>query len=297
VSSFVISVDSTGDRFAPDLDNQSVHHVTMKRIQNGVEVAEHFENANQANAFYESIKKGLLPTTVAINEFEHGEHFKRILKSTKGDIIHLTLSSGLSLTYDNAAKAAEEINVGLKSRRIYVVDTLVATIGIDCMIDELVRLRDKNVPVIEAIDRIKNLRDHLQGWVISGDLFHLRRGGRISGVKATIGTILNVKPIITINRNGKLAIESKQRGASNAISYIIDKMNELGERANPNFLNQAIYLTRTGESQLYSDFKSAIQKKYPNIEIKESHVCPIIGTHLGAGSVIALWEGAERLEI
>jgi len=129
------------------------------------------------------------------------------------------------------------------------------------------------------------------------DLFHLRRGGRISGVKATIGTILNIKPIVHLNPKGKLAIENKMKGSKHAIDYIVGKMRELGQQVNPKFLTSTVYVVRTSEGKLHEEVKTAIKEKYPDVKLKEGIVGPIIGSHLGCGGVIVIFEGAKRLDI
>jgi len=129
------------------------------------------------------------------------------------------------------------------------------------------------------------------------DLFNLRRGGRISGVKATIGTMLNIRPIIHVNSKGKLAIENKMKGNKHALNYVLKKMQELGEIGNKNFATSTIYVIRTSESPLFDELKTLIVGKYPKLKIKAGIVGPIIGTHLGCGAIALLFEGAKRLNI
>jgi len=189
------------------------------------------------------------------------------------------------------------MNKTLKGRQVYVIDSLLATGGMDMLVDELIKLRDAGKPTKEAVKRVEELRDHQQGWVIMTDLFHLKRGGRIRGAQALIGTILGIKPIICINDKGRLAIENKMRGNNNAINYLMNKMKELGENVRENFKNETIYVVRTSKSVLYDDLKNAITQKYPDKKIKEGVVGPIIGTHLGCGGALVIFEGAKRLTV
>ena len=298
MKNFIISTDSCVDLYKSSLIKQGVYSITMKRVLGGKELGEHFDSAKEFDGFYETLKKGAMPTTVALNPEEMSEHFQEILKKeSTGDIIHIPLSSGLSVTCENSLKAAAEINKTLKGRQIFVVDSLIATIGMAWLVEELLALRDKGATTKEAISRIEQLRDHMQGWVIMNDLFHLRRGGRISGFKATIGTLLNIKPIIIVNDKGKLAIESKVKGSVKAIQYLLSRMEEFGEKANKDFTTGTIYIARTSENKIFDDLKAAIKAKYPNLIIREGIVGPIIGTHLGCGGSIVLFEGAKRLTV
>jgi len=297
-SNFVISCDSCVDLFKRYLEEKNVHSITMKRVLNGNEISEHYNSTEEFDAFYETMKKGALPTTVAINQHEMKEHFEEILKREKeGDIIHLPLSSGLSVTCENAIKAAEELNKTLKNRKVHVIDTFGATLTMGYLCEELIKLRDSGVTTKDAIKRLEELRDHMQIWVIMTDLFNLKRGGRISGVKATIGTLLKINPILVLNHKGKLAIENKMKGSKHAIDYVLTKMQKFGKDINKNFDSNTAYIIRTSQSKLFDDTKDAIAKKYPNMNMKEGLIGPIIGSHLGCNSVAVIFEGAKRLEV
>lgn len=297
MSKFIISTDSSSDFYKSTLRRNNIYCIVMKRIIKGKEVSELYDSVKEVDSFYETLKKGALPSTVAINPFELQEQFESILKSEpKGDIIHVGLSSGLSATYENAMKAAEEVNKKLTGRKVCVVDSLHATAGLDMIIDELLRLRDSGASVQESIKRIEQLRDNQQTWVYVSDLFHLKRGGRISGAKAAIGSILNIRPIIVVSKSGKLAIENKIRGTQTAINYVLEKMEE-GSKVTNNFKNRTIYLVRTSQSKCYDDFKDSIKKRFPDITIKESVMGPIIGTHVGCGAWAVVFESTPRLDI
>jgi len=275
-----------------------VYCIVLKRILNGKEMNELYNSEEEFDKFYEELKKGAMPTTSLLNTVELQEYFEGILKAEpQGDLIHLSLSSGLSATCANAFKAAEAINKNLKGRRVYVVDCLIATHGMSMLVDKLIEMRDAGMLAAAAVKKIEEIRDHQQGWVIMSDLFHLKRGGRIGGFQAAVGSVLGIKPIIHINREGKLAIENKMRGAGNAIEYLLAKMEEFGVKHGTDFSKQMFYLVRTTKSNLYDDFKAAMLKKYPKMKYTERIVGPIIGTHLGCGGICILFEGARRLDV
>ena len=298
MNKFIISTDSCVDLFKSYLNERNIYCITMKRILNGREIEEHFDSTKEFECFYDTLEKGEMSTTVAVNPQEAKEHFEEILAKEKiGDIIHIPLSSGLSITCANAEQAAAELNQTLDGRKIYVVDSFIATHGMAMLVEELIKMRDAGKSTTEAVERIKYLREHIQAWVIMGDLMHLKRGGRISGFKAAIGTLLNVKPIISVNRQGKLCIENKMKGERNAIKYVLDKMQKLGEQESEDFLNNTVYLVRTRENKLFNEFKKAVKEKYPTLRIKESLIGPIIGTHLGCSGAFVIFEGALKVDI
>jgi len=279
----------------------------MKRILNGVEISECFDKDEEFDAFYENLKKGEMPTTTQLNPFELKDYFEDILKKNpKGDLIHVSLSSGLSNTFNNAKSAAEEVNKHLESiagpkRHVYVIDSLMGTLGIGEQVEELVRMRDEGASTEDAVKSIEDFLAHQQGWVIMTDLFHLKRGGRISGAAAAIGSVLNIRPIVHLTKKGKLAIENKIRGNQKAVKYILSRMEKYGDKyAKENggdFINSSIWIARTSNSELFELVKSSVHSAYPNIKIKIGIVGSVVGTHLGGGGVAVLFHGAPRLDI
>ena len=205
MSKFILSTDSSADLFKSFLKENNIYCIVMKRILDGREIAELYDSTAEFDNFYEEIKKGALPTTTQLNSYELQEYFNDILEKEKeGDIIHIPLSSGLSGSCDNAKATAEEINKTLTGRKIYVVDSLLASGGIAMLLDALIEMRNAGKSTAEALKRAEDLRAHQHTWVIVSDLFHLKRGGRISGMKAALGTLLGVKPIIVVSKNGRL---------------------------------------------------------------------------------------------
>lgn len=297
MSKFIISTDSSADIYIDNLKKHNIYCILMKRIVNGKEIGEIFNSEKEFENFYEEIKNGALPKTSQLNSYELEAYFNDILTAEKnGDIIHIALSSGLSGTYENAKAAAVEINKKLTDRKIYVIDSLIATGGIEMLTDKLLTLRDNETETAEAVKQIEAIRDRQQAWIIVTDLFHLKRGGRISGVKAALGTLLGVRPILIISKDGRLSIESTIKGSKKAIRYVINKIDELGIKARPDFFDNTIYLIRTSKSEIYNEFKQSIIDAYPQAKIKETIVGPIVGTHLGDGCAVVLFEGAKRLD-
>ncbi|MCL1901006.1 MAG: DegV family protein [Firmicutes bacterium] len=295
---FIISTDTSADCFKSFLKENNVYCIIMKRIIDGKEIGELYDSVAEFEGFYDEIKKGALPTTTQLNSYELQAYFENIIsKEKEGDIIHIPLSSGLSGSCENAKVTAEEINKNLSGRKIYVVDSLHATIGMTMLIHKLIEMRNEGLETLDAIKKIENIREHQQTWIIVSDLFHLKRGGRIGGVKATLGTLLNVKPILIISASGRLVIENKVKGDRKAVNYILDKVKKLGDDARPDFLDNPIYLFRTSANERYDLLKKEIKEKYPDAKIKESIVGPIIGTHLGCGCALISFEGAERIDI
>jgi DegV family protein with EDD domain len=283
-------------------DKNDVKYIVMKRVVNGKEIAECFDTDADFDKFYEGLKRGEMPTTVAINEYEFREHFEKILKSSpESDILHLALSSQMSVTCANGLKVAAEMNAELekagRTNRVYVYDSLSATLAIGVQAEELAKLRDAGMPAAEVV---KFLGDYIQsqhGWVIMTDLFHLKRGGRIKPAAAVIGAVLNIRPIIHLAAKGNLAIESKIRGNFKAVKYILSRMEKFGEKHVPDFAKSTVWVVRTSQSELFELVRDSIRSVYPDITIKTGIVGPVVGSHLGCGAVAVLFRGDRRLDL
>lgn len=298
MSKFIISTDSSADLFADFIKENRIHCIVMKRVVGGKETVELYNSEKEFDDFYEELKSGAMPSTTQLNSYELEQYFEDILSKEKaGDIIHIPLSSGLSGSYDNARVTAEEMNKKLNGRKICVVDSLIATGGIAMLIDKAIELRDQGTDAVEAVKQIEKMRDRQQGWVIVTNLFHLKRGGRISGFKAALGTLLGVRPIIAVTKEGRLAIENTIKGNKKAIQYVLDKIENNGVKARKNFFDSTLYVLRTSKSEVYTEFLQSVKTNYPQAKIKELIVGPIIGTHLGDGCAIVVFEGAQRPEV
>ena len=303
---FIVSCDTCADMPRSWYEKNGVHYIILKRIINGNEISECFDGDEDFDNFYASLKKGDLPTTTQLNPAELREYFEKILKAEKtGDLVHLSLSSGLSNTCNNAITTAEEMNKEFEAkgspRRVYVIDSLMGTLGIGEQVDQMVKMRDEGVETAEAIAKIEEWRTHQQGWVVMTDLFHLRRGGRIKASAAVIGALLNIRPIIHLSKQGKLPVENKVSGNIKAVKYLLSRMQKYGaeymQKNGGDFNKSTIWVVRTSNSELYDLLLSNVRMAYPEANVRTGIVGPIIGTHLGCGGVALLFHGAPRLDI
>jgi len=294
---FIISTDSCADYFKSKMQQENIYCVAIKRIHGDTVYEEFYDSSEEFDEFYDGVGKGKLSSTSQINPDEFIDYFKSILEKEKvGDIIHVSLSSGLSGTCNGAVLAANELNETLKGRRIYVVDSLHATAGIMMLVDELIELNGK-VNSASAVKTIEEIRNNQQAFFMVDDLNHLKRGGRLSATKALIGTILGVKPILALNNHGKIVPVSKAKGQSKALQMLIELSSKYSDKSNPDFAGSTIYIARSSKSETYENMKKIVFEKYPQANVKEVIIGPVIGTHLGCGAVGFIFKGEPRLDI
>lgn len=155
--------------------------------------------------FYTSIKNGEMPSTSQINEYRFEEKFKELLKEER-PIIYIAMSSGLSGTVNSAKMAREEILAQNQEADITIIDTKCSSIGQGLLVYNAVKMAKEGKSKDEIVKWINENKNKVNHWFMVENLTHLRRGGRVSATSATIGTLLNIKPIIHIEKDGTLKI-------------------------------------------------------------------------------------------
>lgn len=290
---FTLTTDSSCDLLKSQLKEMGVPYIPLIYIIDGVSYEDRLDSDEEYIAFYKQMKEGAMPTTSQISEYAFEEFFRRTLEERPGrDIVHLSLSGGVSGTYANAVFAARAVSGG-RSEKIYVVDTLAASQGLRLVLDRGVELRDGGMSAEEAFEKLREVSRNLHHWVILENLAHLKRGGRISAVKAAIGTMIKLKPIMVANNEGNLLVYKKVIGSAKAVAALADGLKEhSADRTSPK-----VYIADTDNAPLAEKVKAAVLEVFPKAEIVIGHVGPVIGAHLGNNCVAIMFEGNGRIDI
>ncbi len=292
MQNFIISSDSTCDLYAEYLHEHDIRMVSLTYTveKDGVltENIDAFTDYSQYVGFYEQLRKGAFSRTSMLNFESHKRHFEQIVKSGAKEIVHFSLSSGLSPTAGVAADAAKAVMEQNPECRIEVVDSLAATIGCGTLVKEAVRLRLAGESFEDTVAYVRDMPLHIQYSVIANDLYYLKRGGRVSAVAAAAGTLLKIKPVLSFTRDGKLTVVDKCKGMKKAFAYALAKM----EKFNPVEENRMIWIVHTdaeAQAQELADMIEARWKFRPDVTI----MGPVIGSHVGPGSVSVIWRTAQ----
>ena len=210
---FIVSTDSTCDLYAQYIREHDVKFVSLTYIveKDGqfTEGLDNFSEYSQYVDFYRALREGAFSRTSMLNYQSHYTHFKKMAEEGAEDVLHFTISSGLSPTVTVAQKAAADVKQEFPKFNLMAVDSLAATIGQGALVKEAVRLRDEGKTLQEAYTYVTALPLHLQYSIIANDLYYLKRGGRVSAVAAVAGSLLQVKPVLSFTRDGKLTVIEK----------------------------------------------------------------------------------------
>lgn len=239
-------------------------------------------------SFYEKLKAGAMPKTSQINPGVAKKHFEELIKEGK-DILVISFSSGLSGTYNSYCIAAEEIN-NEYDNKVLVVDSLCASLGQGLFIDYVVRYSNLGSSIEETKEYAEDLKLKIRHEFTVEDLFHLKRGGRVSAVSAVVGSLFSIKPILNVNDEGKLIAIDKVRGRKNSLKNIAEIFrthNDVNDN-DPVFISHADSL----DDALF--LKEKILEIKPNVEIYINYIGPVIGSHAGQGTIALFYKGKDR---
>ena len=245
----------------------------------------------EVKAFYDMMRAGEMPTTMAANPEELREMFEKYLKAGK-DVLHLAFSSELSSSYSNAAVVARELNEEYTDNKVVVIDTLSASLGQGLVIYKAVQLREDGWSIDEVARWVEENRLHFCHQFTVDDLNHLYRGGRVSKLTAVAGTLIQVKPILHVNDEGKLIPIGKVRGRKKSLMALVDNMERtIGSYRDK---NDIVFISH-GDALEEAEYVAGLVKERFGIENFLIHpVSPTIGAHSGPGTIALFYMGDRR---
>jgi len=245
--------------------------------------------APDGEEFFAKVRAGSMPTTSQINPDEAREALEPYLKEGK-DILHLSFSSGLSGTCNSMKIAAEELQEEYPERKIIVIDTLCACLGEALLLYYVLKQKENGATIEEAAKWAEENKLHICHDVTVDDLNHLHRGGRISKTAAVFGTLVQVKPIIHMDENGKLQVIGKERGRKRSLNKIVDMAVEQSE----GWENDMVMITHGDCIEDAEYVAERVKEKLGNPEVLINNIGTVIGSHTGPGVVAVFLMGNKR---
>lgn len=247
------------------------------------------ESDEMMHTYYERLRQKVTTHTSQIVPNNYIEIFEPYVKN--GDeIVYISLSSGLSSTYDSALMAVKMLKEDYDDVKIEVVDSLGATGGMGLMVESAVINRDKGMSYTENAKWLRDHANNVNYWFKVEDLMYLKRGGRVSAATAIVGTALNIKPILTIDKTGHLQTIDKKRGNKQAMKGLL-------ERFVANFdasICNSVYLSCADCKEDAETLKEMILAEKPEANVRITMLSPIIGAHTGPDMIALIYYGTER---
>ena len=241
--------------------------------------------------FYDAMRNGSMPTTSQVNPQDARAVFEPYLKEGK-DILHIAFSSGLSGTYNSSRIAAEELIEEYPDRKIIVVDSLAASLGQGLLVYLAAEKKEQGEDLETVAKWAEENKLHMVHLFTVDDLNHLYRGGRVSKTTAVVGSLLNIKPVLHVDNEGKLIAIGKVRGRKKALQELVKLMDEkIGSYHDK---CHTIFISH-GDCESDAQYLAEkVKEKYQINTIIMNQVCATIGAHSGPGTMALFFVGDER---
>lgn len=292
---YVISCCSTADLTAEHFKDRNIEYLCFHYELDGKQYIDDLGKTMPISDFYQAMVDGAETRTSQVNAEEYEAHFRKYLEQGK-DVIHLTLSSGISGTINSALVAKANLEEEFPDRKLYVVDSLAASSGFGLLVDKMADLREQGMSIDDLYEWVEANKRKLNHWFFSTDLTFYIKGGRVSKTAGVVGGILGICPLLNVDNEGKLIPRMKVKGKKKVFHAMVSKMEELAD----NGLDYAdkVYMSHSACIEDAQKVASMIEEKFPNIKgkIEINDIGTTIGSHTGPGTVALFFWGKERID-
>ena len=295
MSEYCITCCSTADMPASYFEENQIPYNCFHFMLDGKEYPDDLGKTVPFDKFYQMITDGAQPTTAQVNTEQYVQLFESVLKQGK-DVLHLTLSSGISGTYNSANLARMQMEEKYPDRKIFVIDSLAASSGYGLLVDQALENQKNGMSLEENAKWIEGNKNKLHHWFFSTDLTSFIRGGRISKVSGFFGQALNICPLMNVNNEGKLIPRNKYRGKKQVIREMVKRMEEHAQ--NGLDYSGKCFISNSACMEDAQKVARLVEEAFPKLngKVMINSIGTVIGTHTGPGTVALFFWGDERTE-
>ena len=295
MSDYILSCCSTADLSKEHFDRRGIHYVCFHYMLNDVSYPDDLGQSIAFEDFYRMMTEGADTKTSQVNVAEFIDYFTPFLKEGR-DILHVSLSSGLSGSVNSARTAAEMLSEEYPDRKIYVVDSLGASSGYGLIMETLADMRDEGKSLDELHDWIEANKLRLHHWFFSTDLTFYVKGGRVSKASGFFGTMLNICPLLNMDNLGRLIPREKIRTKKKVIKTIVDRMEECADDGLD--YSGKCFISQSACVEDAKAVAALVEERFPKLngKVEINYVGTTIGSHTGPGTVALFFWGKERVD-
>lgn len=293
MSDYILSCCSTADLSKEHFNERDIRYICFHYELDGKAYLDDLGESIPFEDFYRAMQNGADTKTSQINAEEYEKYFEPFLKEGK-DILHVSLSSGISGSINSANIAKTNLQERYPDRKIYIVDSLGASSGYGLIMDKLADLRDEGKDIDEVHNWILENRLRLHHWFFSTDLTFYVKGGRVSKVSGFVGGILNICPLLNMDYLGRLIPRFKIRTKKKVIDAIVEQMEKHAEDGHD--YSGKCYIC---QSACYEDARAVadmVENRFPKLngKVEIYNIGTTIGSHTGPGTVALFFWGSKR---
>ncbi len=278
--------DSNCELWFDKVESLGINYISMPYTVGDNEYYYDLGKNTDNRKFFEDMRKGAVPKTSALNMQNYIDYFEPVLKQGE-DIIYVTFSHKMSATFESMAKAIEQLKQTYPERTVSVVDTKHISMAAGIVVYYAAKLHNEGASDEEVVKFVESFRERVKCYFTVSNLIYLKRGGRLSSFKAFVGTLFDIKPIIS-NIDGKLENIEKSKGRKKSLKDLTGYL----EKDKVDLSYPIVIMNADCDPD--SDYAvSAIREKYPDAEIWEQLVGPVIGSHCGPDTIGVIFVAAE----
>ena len=276
---YEIFMDVSGDIDPTVAETSGIRFIPMEySLGDEMRKCRCMEGDNILKIFYDGQRNGALTKTSQITPFMYVQFVEPVMKAGKS-VLYLSLSGGLSNTYQSALLAKTELEEKYPGLSFCPIDSLAATGGMGVLCERAIKNKKEGMSLEENVADITAATKRICHWFMVQDLMYLKRGGRIGSATAVVGTMLNVKPILKIDENGKLVTINKKRGNKQAL---LELLTDYEEARDPES-RDPVYVIDADDDEMGKNLADALTEKHPELTVRRMKLSPIIGAHTGPG--------------
>ena len=242
-----------------------------------------------ASGFYAMQRTGRFASTAQINPVAYANAFEPALQSGL-DVLYLGFSSGMSGSLNNARLCMEELRARYPERKLICIDTLCASVGEGFLVCEAARKQREGMDIDTLAAWAQQNRLKICHWFTVDTFEHLKHGGRVSAASAAVGSMLNIKPLLHVDEQGKLAVMKKPRGRRKAIAEQIALMEQGWMKE----VSSRVVIGHGDDQEAAGMLADAVCAHFPEAEVHVTQIGPVIGTHTGPGMLALIYWGNNR---
>ena len=288
--SFVVLTDTSGNLLNKEIRDYGLRVIPFSYYYDGEEHTCLDTDSFDAEDFYGRIRRGLHVTTSQISPQQYMEFFRPYAREGQ-DVIYVAMSSGISGSCSSARIGAEMLREDYPERTVAVIDTRGAALGEGIIALLAAELRDRGVDTAEAVEILEGHVERMFNVFTVDDLMHLRQGGRLSNMAAIVGMVLNIKPLLKGNEEGKIVSFAKVRGRKKSIEELAARYDKLV--VDPE--KQIVGIAEAGCKQDAAYLASLLNKNHPPKEILTVEYEPVTGSHVGPGALALFFVSHDKV--
>ncbi|MBQ8080406.1 MAG: DegV family protein [Clostridia bacterium] len=286
---YIFMTDSDSDLYYEIADQRNIPVVQMPYAVNGVEYMDDNGRNNDPHAFFEAMRKGAVPVTSKLPTEAYLEYFEPILQ--KSDLLFIAFSSKMSATIESVREAQATLLKKYPERKFIVCDTMLISAPMSLLVIRAHDMYLAGKSMEEIAQWVEDNKFRFHAWMTVDDLVYLKRGGRISPTSAFFGSVLSIKPVLNVGRNGLINAIDKVQGRKNALRTIVDHTAEDIEQPE----SQELLIMQGDVPEEAERVKEMLLQKIPTIKsVRIQPIGPVIGAHCGPGTIAIAFYGKEK---